>query len=62
MTVTYDGAPYEVELTVDGDTMEGTYTGMRREWRHEGHAPALADCPQKGSSGASASPRRAPRS
>ena len=28
MTVTYDGAPYEVELTVDGDTMEGTYTGM----------------------------------
>ena len=28
MTVMYDGAPYEVELTVDGDTMEGTYTGM----------------------------------
>ena len=27
MTVMYDGAPYEVELTVDGDTMEGTYTG-----------------------------------
>ncbi|MCG6923996.1 MAG: hypothetical protein LJF30_01535 [Acidobacteria bacterium] len=27
MTVMYDGAPYEVELKVDGDTMEGTYTG-----------------------------------
>jgi hypothetical protein len=27
MTVIYDGAPYEVKLTVDGDTMEGTYTG-----------------------------------
>ena len=27
MTVMYDGAPYDVELTVDGDTMEGTYTG-----------------------------------
>jgi len=27
MTVMYDGVPYDVELTVDGDTMEGTYTG-----------------------------------
>ena len=27
MTVLYDGAPYEVELTVDGDTMKGTYSG-----------------------------------
>ncbi len=27
MKVIYDGAPYEVELKVDGDTMEGTYTG-----------------------------------
>jgi len=27
MTVIYDGAPYDVELTVDGDTMEGTYSG-----------------------------------
>ena len=27
MTVTYDGAAYDVELEVDGDTMEGTYTG-----------------------------------
>lgn len=27
MTVTYEGVPYDVELEVDGDTMEGTYTG-----------------------------------
>lgn len=27
MTVIYDGAPYDVEVTVDGDTMEGTYSG-----------------------------------
>jgi uncharacterized protein YabE (DUF348 family) len=27
MTVMYDGTPYDVELKVDGDTMEGTYTG-----------------------------------
>jgi hypothetical protein len=27
MTVIYDGSPYEVEMTVDGDSMEGTYTG-----------------------------------
>jgi uncharacterized protein YabE (DUF348 family) len=27
MTVMYDGAPYDVELKVDGDTMEGTYSG-----------------------------------
>jgi hypothetical protein len=27
MTVMYDGSPYEVELKVDGDTMEGSYTG-----------------------------------
>lgn len=27
MKVIYDGAPYDVELKVDGDTMEGTYTG-----------------------------------
>jgi hypothetical protein len=27
MTVIYDGAPYDVKLTVDGDTMEGTYSG-----------------------------------
>jgi len=27
MTVMYDGVPYDVELTVDGDAMEGTYTG-----------------------------------
>lgn len=27
MTVIYNGAPYDVELTVDGDTMEGTYSG-----------------------------------
>jgi hypothetical protein len=27
MTVSYDGVPYDVEMKVDGDTMEGTYTG-----------------------------------
>jgi hypothetical protein len=27
MTVMYDGSPYEVELEVDGDAMEGSYTG-----------------------------------
>lgn len=27
MTVMYDGVPYDVELKVDGDTMEGTYSG-----------------------------------
>ena len=27
MTVMYDGAPYDVELEVDGDTMKGSYTG-----------------------------------
>ena len=27
MKVIYDGAAYAVELKVDGDTMEGTYTG-----------------------------------
>jgi hypothetical protein len=27
MRVIYDGAPYDVELTVNGDTMEGTYDG-----------------------------------
>jgi hypothetical protein len=27
MTVIYDGLPYDVELKVDGDTMEGTYAG-----------------------------------
>jgi hypothetical protein len=27
MTVIYDGAPYDVKLTVEGDTMEGTYSG-----------------------------------
>jgi hypothetical protein len=27
MTVLYDGAPYDVELAVNGDTMEGTYSG-----------------------------------
>jgi hypothetical protein len=27
MTVIYDGAPYDVKLTVDGDSMEGTYSG-----------------------------------
>jgi hypothetical protein len=27
MTVMYDGIPYDVELMVEGDTMEGTYTG-----------------------------------
>ena len=28
MTVTYDGVPYDVELTIDGDTMEGAWSGM----------------------------------
>jgi hypothetical protein len=27
MTVMYDGSPYEVELKLDGDSMEGSYTG-----------------------------------
>ena len=27
MTVIYDWEPYEVKLTVEGDTMEGTYSG-----------------------------------
>ena len=27
MTVIYDGAPYDVETKVDGDTMEGNYSG-----------------------------------
>lgn len=27
MTVYYDGMPYDVELTVDGDTMEGSWSG-----------------------------------
>jgi hypothetical protein len=28
MTVLYDGSPYDVELTVSGDVMEGSYSGM----------------------------------
>jgi hypothetical protein len=28
MTVRYDGVPYDVELKVDGETMEGTWSGM----------------------------------
>jgi hypothetical protein len=26
-TVMYDGVPYDVEVEIDGDTMEGTYSG-----------------------------------
>ena len=29
MTVMYDGARYDVELEVDGDTMTGTYSGIQ---------------------------------
>ena len=28
MTVRYEGVPYDVELKVDGETMEGTWSGM----------------------------------
>jgi hypothetical protein len=27
MTVYYDGVPYDVELKIDGDTMDGTWAG-----------------------------------
>jgi hypothetical protein len=28
MTVYYDGVPYDVELKIDGDMMDGTWSGM----------------------------------